>query len=191
MQGTQTDNKFFGTKIRLRRFYLQKYHQRGPFSVFDTCCGDGHIWRELRKDFPRIEYFGADHVKTALKVDSARLCQDPAYAQFDVIDIDTYGSPWSHYFNLLPNIKKPTTIFLTIGSSGARNNMPNVMRAVLGLDQFKYIPTSILARINGTIGTDYCIMHAERFGLAVSDIREGFPKKNARCIGLRLEPKKT
>lgn len=184
---TKTDNAFFGTKIRLRRYFLEKFHSApGRFSVFDACCGDQHIWRELRRDYPRINYFGADHLKTALKVDSARLCEDAKYAAFDVIDIDTYGNPWTHYFNLLPNIEKPTTIFLTIGSSGPAT----AMLAALGLHAFKYIPSSILANINRTIATDYCIMHARAFGLEPTDIKEAFPGKNARYIGLRLQPEK-
>lgn len=35
--------------------------------------------------------------------------------QADILDLDTYGSPWKHYNAMLPNLSGPLTVFLTIG----------------------------------------------------------------------------
>ena len=186
---TQTDNKFLGTKLLLRRHFLEKYH-RGGASVFDACCGDQKIWSTLRRDY-KVSYFGADWKKTKLRVNSARLCEDPAYAQFDIVDIDTYGSPWAHFFNLLPNVKKPITIFLTVGKRGAfsRMRLPQVVCEVIGLGGIKNIPIAILQNINAEHGTDYALLHAQDFDLVYEEIKEAFPCTNARHLGLRLKPR--
>jgi hypothetical protein len=189
--GKQTDNRFLATKLLLRRHFLDKYHKPRPFTVFDACCGEQVIWKTLRKEYAGVEYFGADRVKTKLKVDSARLCEDPAFAAYDVIDIDTYGSPWKHFFNLLPNIKKPTTLFLTSGSSGAFNNMSNVVIRAMGLSELPSIPVSLLSNVNTKYATDYCLAQAEAHGLRYLEIKEALPRQNARYFGVRLVPATT
>ena len=187
----QTDNRFLATKLALRRHFIAKYHATGPLSVFDACAGDQVIWTTLRKGRTEpIEYFGADRVKTKLKLDSAKLCAHPAYAQYDIIDIDTYGSPWTHFFNLLPNIKKPTTIFLTWGKSGGLNNMSHVVRRVMGLDDLPHTPNSLLIKINSDHGLPHCLGYAHQFGLEYEEIKEAFPRFNARYFGARIIPSK-
>ena len=186
--GKQTDNRFLASKLLLRRHFLDAYHKDKPFSVFDTCCGEQVIWKTLRKEYAGIEYFGADRVKTKLKLDSARLCENAAYAKYDVIDIDTYGSPWKHFFNLLPNIKKPTTIFLTSGSSGAFNNMSTIVKTAMGLGQLPSVPVGMLSLINTKYSLDFCLAQAEAHGLRYVEIKEALPRLNARYFGVRLVP---
>jgi hypothetical protein len=60
----------------------------------------------LRREF-RVDYWGVD-IKRApgrLKIDSTHILSQDGW-DFGVIDIDTYGSPWSHYFALLPHVRK-------------------------------------------------------------------------------------
>ena len=36
--------------------------------------------------------------------------------QYDIIDIDTYGEPWRHYFAAAESMRAPATVFLTSGN---------------------------------------------------------------------------
>jgi hypothetical protein len=113
---SKCDNSHFSAKVLLRRHFLEKYHAAGRFTVFDSCQGSGLLWKELRRTFD-CDYWGVDLKRKPgrLKIDSARVLGQPGIA-FDVVDVDTYGHPWSQYFALLKNHRGPAvTVFLTIG----------------------------------------------------------------------------
>lgn len=113
---TKTDNHNPRQKLELRRHFLRRYHAATPPDVFDCCQGSGLLWNQLREEFPVASYWGVDLKPKPgrLKVDSVRVLQQPGLAA-NVIDVDTYGEPWKHWKALLPNITRPTTVFLTMG----------------------------------------------------------------------------
>ena len=68
----------------------------------DCCAGDRVIWGTIMSEYHNIEYVGFDLKKgkrKAFRIDSARILENPSC--YDIVDIDTYGEPWQHYFNLL------------------------------------------------------------------------------------------
>lgn len=192
----KTDNHNPGAKLELRRYFLRKYHAAPP-RVLDCCQATGRLWLELRKEFPLLEYWGVDLApkKGRLKIDSVRILDQPGWRQ-EVVDIDTYGSPWRHWFALLRNCDHSVTVFLTIGIvrifGGGTD--AETMRE-LGLDSvFEKIkargikaPAGIAAAARDRLGFQACVAGALRFGFEVEECVEADNAGgNARYIGVRL-----
>lgn len=108
----KTDNKDPAAKLELRRHFLRTYHARGPVHVLDCCQATGFLWRTLRAEFAVTSYWGLDlkPKKGRLQLDSVRVLQQRGWNQ-NVVDVDTYGSPWKHWAALLPNITQPKMHF--------------------------------------------------------------------------------
>ena len=187
---TQTDNAFFNAKLNLRRYFLRTYYGTGQFSVFDGCRGSGRIWETLRKEHP-CHYWGVD-VKPSpgrMKINSARVLAQPGW-DFDVIDIDTYGSPWKHWVALLPHVRKPIVVFLTIGQlrigGGAVDK--EAVKAI-GLDALPSLPGTIKTAVVQRIGLPAMLALARHHNLLLSDCREMTTASvTARYVGARLSP---
>lgn len=144
-QNKKTDNHNPKVKLDLRRHMLRKYHADGC-DVLDCCNGSGVMWGRLREEFIVRSLVGID-VKPKngrLRGDSARLLDQPGWTQ-DVIDVDTYGSPWEHWAAILRHLDRPRTVFLTWGivSAGGGSGLPNVVREAVGLPENWVIPASM------------------------------------------------
>lgn len=187
---TKTDNAHLSSKLDLRRHFLKKYP--GPHNVLDCCRGEGTIWGQLRGEFDIDEYMGVDMkpMRGVLKVDSVRVLQRPEFP-FNVVDIDTYGSPWKHWEALLQGLRVPTSVFLTIGmiKMAGGGNLGNVAIEALGLERIKHsIPQSLVGKL-ADLSVQYCVAKAWDRCQIVEAV-EAFPSGNARYMGLRLVPKK-
>src|ERR1700680_1081694 len=186
--GKKTDNHNLPAKLALRRHFLRTFHGDGDIRVLDCCQASGKIWGALRQEFP-CRYWGVDlKAKPGrLKIDSVRILEQPGLEQ-NVIDIDTYGSPWKHWFALLRNAQFDLTVFLTIGLVKiGGGNADRALLDALGLT-FKTlkIPNAIGARI-GETGVAACIARARDFQFEILDCVEA-PNLggHARYIGIRL-----
>jgi hypothetical protein len=129
------DNDNAKSKLDLRRHFLSTYHADGSARVFDCCQGSALIWSKLRKEFPIASYWGVDlKAKSGrLKIDSSRVLEQPGWKE-NVIDVDTYGSPWEHWTAILQNMGESATVFLTIGTmSKGMQNFDRVSERALGL----------------------------------------------------------
>lgn len=113
------DSSNLSAKLALRRYYLQKYHADGPVRVFDACQGDGVIWSALAEEF-KVDVFGCDikRKKGRLKGNSVAVIGAEGF-KADIIDIDTYGSPFQHLFALMRTLTDATTVFATFGINSA------------------------------------------------------------------------
>lgn len=150
------------------------------------------LWNEIRKSHEVASYVGFDlkPKKGRLKIDSVRVLQQPGWIQ-DVIDIDTYGSPWKHWIAMLPNVTNSITVFLTIGNQNATAMSPGSHGgSILGFSFPKNTPSSI----SGSIAREFDVT----YGLARSckcckiiEAVEAVSDGNARYIGVRLEPVNT
>lgn len=189
--GTKTDNAFLSSKLALRRHFLKKYHADARPYVLDCCMGNGVIWSELRQEFG-FDYWGVDvkPKKGRLKIDSVRILAQPGWPQ-DVIDCDTYGSPWKHWHALLPNVVKPTTVFLTTGlvRMGGGNCDAKIIEA-LGLQSLKHLPSSLAVKVSD-LGIMRILTAATRHGLELVEAAEAPRGPNARYIGVHLRPLKS
>lgn len=184
----KTDNHDPTAKLELRRHFLRKYHDDGTAQVLDCCQGDGLLWKRLRNEFPIASYWGLDlkPKKGRLKLDSARVVAQAGLPQ-DVIDIDTYGAPWKHWLAMLPNIQRPTTVFLTIGQvvmGGA--SLQKVVREALGLKELK-VPNAIAAKLND-FGVSALLTSGYDHGLIILEAVEAVSNGHARYIGIRISP---
>jgi hypothetical protein len=188
----KTDNHDPRAKLLLRRYFLDKYHADGIADVLDCCQAGGLLWTEIRRTHTVARYWGVDlkPKKGRLKIDSVRILQQPGWPQ-NVIDIDTYGEPWKHWFAMLPNVDKPTTVFLTIATikMGGGGNISNVLRDALGINGLPSIPQCFCGKLADK-GVDFMLAQAKKTSKIIECV-EASSKGNARYIGVRLEPIKS
>lgn len=196
-----TDNKSLVVKLAVRRYFLHRYHagedrQAGEDrpDVLDCCQGEGKLWRILQREFDLAGYWGVDILARPgrLKVDSVEILARPGWPQ-NVVDVDTYGSPWKHWFAMLPNVRKPLTVFLTIGQRHeARVHLGREELDAIGLDidMVRWISGPALLPLV-RMATTFCLTAAYNHGLRIVEAREAYEKYmelRTRYIGVRLEP---
>jgi hypothetical protein len=188
----QIDNHDPRVKLDLRRYMLRRWHGPGePIRVMDCCSGSGVLWTTLRKEFAIASYFPLD-VKPKpgrLKIESERVLAQPGWKE-NVIDCDTYGSPWTLWAALLPNVKQPTTVFLTIGTTMFAGSVDRSAYGMLGLGKLASLdcfPVSFGRKLS-ELATSYAIGDAARHGLNVADAVEAISDGSARYLGVRLTP---
>lgn len=179
----KTDNHDPRAKLALRRYFLQKYHAEEPPRVLDCCQGGGLMWAQLRKEFPVTNYWGLDlkPKKGRLKLDSVRVLAQPGWNQ-NVIDIDTYGSPWKHWAQLVKNVQAPATVFLTIGQW--QMGVDKTILEAMGLGGLK-IPPDIGAKIL-RFSLSYCLTTGCVNDIIINEVVEAVSHGTARYVGVRL-----
>ena len=184
-----TDNDNLRSKLALRRHFLKRYHADEPPRVFDACQGSGVLWANLRDEYEVATYWGCDLKRKAgrVRADSADLLA--AGLTENVIDVDTYGSPWSHWSAILKGAKVPRTVFLTIGEHGVRQRPLTIAEAeLLGLaGLYKSMPNKMKLRLAKTM-TLRMIACATLWGFDVVELAESSRGLSARYLGVRLEP---
>lgn len=185
---TKTDNKSPSAKLELRRHFMRKFHgdAASPARVFDCCQATGFIWKTLRKEFSVASYWGVDlkEQKGRLKIDSVRILEQPGLTA-TVIDVDTYGSPWKHWAALLPNVKQPTTVFLTIGQVSMGTDA--LILEILGLGEMP-VPLGIACKLHN-MALAHFLGASSQFGLQIVECLEATGgRSNARYIGLHIVP---
>ena len=187
----KTDNHDPQKKLELRRYFLRKYHADKPPDVMDCCQGGGVLWRELRKEFAVASYWGLDlkPKKGRLKLDSVRVLQQPGWPQ-NVVDVDTYGDCWAHWEAMLPNIAKPTTVFLTRGHGGPNRitlSMYELIAIGITIPRIHKMGGGITHTLGG-IAISYCLTKTCDYGNILVEAVEAVSDGNARYIGVRLQP---
>jgi len=188
-QISKTDNGNLVAKLELRRHFLRKYHADGKASILDCCQGGGVIWSQLRSEFAVARYWGVDvkPKKGRLGIDSVRILEQPGWMQ-NVIDVDTYGEPWPHWFAVLRNLSQPTTVFLTAG----KKNNTTASNQVLGLAGIRFkrakLPLAIRAKLYGRL-TDFAMFTIPPSVRIVEAAEAGMGREcDTRYIGIRVEP---
>lgn len=187
-------------KLYLRRYFLDTYHAgarrdaapdvgRVRPIVVDCCQAEGLLWNKLRKEYD-VGYVGYDRERKRGRVtmDSARVLAAPALP-FDIIDVDTYGSPWRHWITLLPNIVKPTTVFLTLGNSDGLKSVDSTVVDAVGLGHMQSrIPQSLRWKLD-RFSLDACLSLCYNYGVLMVEAQEVAPRsRNARYFGVRIVP---
>jgi hypothetical protein len=187
-KNSKTDNTNLRVKLELRRYFLRKYHHHTPAHVLDCCMGNGLLWKTLAREFRLASYWGVDVKPKAgrLKIDSARILAQRGWTQ-NIIDIDTYGSPWKHWRALLPNVTQPTTIFLTF-TVGSFNRLEPQLLEALGITFNRKFPFAAVTDEFFEIAIRYGLARANDCGLKIIEAVEAPSNGNARYIGLRLSP---
>lgn len=193
MKTKKKDNSDVVAKLMLRRHFLDAYG--GPHHVMDCCEGDGVLWRTLRREYDVASYFGMDRRKTTgrrLKIDSSRVLTQSGWTQ-NVIDIDTYGSPWKHWIALLPNVSRTTTVFLTYGVAGLKvggAQFPNEIWKAMNvpIEFAKLIPAPI-KRMLVPQAVDAVLGLAHEHVQVIECAEAATSYQAARYFGVRIAPK--
>lgn len=184
----KTDNHDPRAKLNLRRHFLERYHPQGTARVLDCCMGSGFIWKALRSEWRVAEYVGLDvkPKKGRLKIDSARYLEAGGWTH-DVIDIDTYGSPWRHWLSVLRFSPDVCTVFLTIGlvRMGGGGSMQTEARQALGIPPST--PPGIVGQLHDH--AQRVLLGAALHDFAIIEAVEAESHGNARYIGVRLKRK--
>ena len=194
MANKSTDNSNLAAKLALRRHFLRTYHGEGTAHVFDCCQGSQVIWSKLRREFKLASYWGVDlkPKKGRLKIDSSRVLDQPGWTA-NVIDVDVYGSPWSHWEAILRHGQAAVIVFLTIGQHRAMcasSPLSKAALAALGLAPLaSSLPKGMHAKL-APLSVSYSLGRAAEFGWTISEGREAMCQGNARYIGVRLEKSK-
>lgn len=188
---TKTDNHHLGAKLALRRKFLATFHAEQPFSVVDCFSGGEALWTPLRSEFPVAEYLALDvkEKRGRLKMDSLRYLQNQKWTH-DVIDLDAYGSPWRHWYEVLKR-GQACTVFLTIGNTMFKKQQTEALAAAglvfrtAGRIVFK-IPAGLHGSVTDIVERHNLALACERFQipLAMEAKNDG---GTAKYIGVRLE----
>ena len=180
----KTDNKCLAEKIAVRKHFLRKFHPDNA-KVFDCCQGAGLIWKTIRQEIPVDSYWGVD-----LKARAGRVAMDSVgilrrKLTDNVIDVDTYGEPWEHWLTMLPNVKQPTTVFLTWTSLCSINMSTIVKQYVFG-GQLQ-MPPSLYGKL-WDYANAYLLTAPERHGLEVGACMESVNKTPSLSIVIHIRP---
>lgn len=182
-----TDNKAMAPKLDLRRYFLRTYHAVPP-RVFDACQGEGALWKVLRAEFPVVSYWGVDLKPKSgrLMIDSTRVLSAPGWA-FDVIDVDTYGEPWSQWATLLRtgHPRSTLTVFLTVGHL-TLSRMSRETRRMMGFERLSRLPPASLLTKASRLADAMWLGRAEHAGWRIRDCRRT-ATDHATYYGVRLE----
>lgn len=195
MVPSKMDNFDPVAKLELRRHFLRKYHADDPPHVLDCCQGSGLLWTALRREFAVASYWGVDVKprKGRVKLDSVRILVQPGWPQ-NVVDVDTYGSPWKHWDALLPQISRPTTVFLTLGQkvTGIVGALSKEAIGAIGLTSLrKLLPSAFHVKIAG-LCVSYLLARSYDYGITIIEAVEAVSaNRDARYIGVRVEPAET
>lgn len=179
------DNVGINAKLDLRREYL-KNRTSGPLDVLDCCQGSKLIWGTLQKEFHLRTYFGVDVKKQRgrIKVDSSRILAQRGW-HWNVIDVDTYGSPWNHFVSIVQNATLPVTVFLTIGK-------PNWAIMSGGNHTFfqfpDHTPQSLRGAIPFRLDVAFALDYAQKHG-TVESASEAEHNGAARYLAVRYKPR--
>lgn len=170
--------------MQLRRHLLRQAEFKGPISVLDCFSGGEVIWNTLRTEFEVGEYLALDvkPKRGRLKMDSLRYLQNQEWTH-DVIDLDAYGSPWRHYFEVAKR-RRPAVVFLTIGNTLWKQQQSEALE-FLGLKNLE-VPSAIQAQLAELV-LETCLAAPFDFGLKITGAAEANnPGGSARYLGVIL-----
>lgn len=180
-------------KMVVREHGLDKYHHEGPIDVLDCCQGEGLIWTRLRKRWTVRTYFGVDVKRKAGRVRcSAERIVSHGCAAHNVIDIDTYGEPWSIWSVFLSSWSGyAATVFLTRGrmTSGC-GNISRVAASAMSIPEsmYKKIPRGIVMKLPRHADAA-CLALPYRYGITI--VEAWMASHNTMdYYGIRLERSK-
>ena len=110
--------------------------------VLDLFCGTGEMYKKVYQD-RAIFYHGVDKEKIhdpdiCTKEDNLRFFAREGIDQFNVFDLDDYGSPWKQLYLILQKLNRPdVTIFITDGLVLHQKVDGNVTRFVSATEQIR------------------------------------------------------
>lgn len=150
MPGTKkTDNHYLADKVALRCKYSPWLDDR-PLRVLDVCGGHGVVWRCVMAETGRKIARHAIDKRTDLSEmhwhgDNLAVIQSVDVSDYDVVDIDAYGTPAEHLM-LLSQRQFQGVVFVTMIQEIA-GRMPSAVMSAIGLPMAaQTLAPSLIAR---------------------------------------------
>lgn len=145
---TENNPKALAAKIQMRERILEQIQ---PARVLDLFCGHRHLWEAVWRHAG--SYVACDAAPWAIgeaprfACDNRRLLRCLDLAQFNVFDLDAFGSPWEQMVILAARRRwkkgELGALAITDGSTLKTRwgGLPNAMRILCGLAGEKIAPT--------------------------------------------------
>jgi hypothetical protein len=148
------DNQAPASKLAIRQWALEAAGFK-RLRVLDLCSGEGHIWREMKERGARVdEYVPVDRAPRQGGTIKGNIGEGMVEAlnvpNFNVIDVDTYGSPWEIWSFIAKRITGRTAAFLTDGAAGSMTCggvLTKFARSAMGIPAEWKIPNSNEVRL--------------------------------------------
>jgi hypothetical protein len=189
MTQDKQDNHNLEAKLELRRRLLREQKQFDSLSVVDCFSGSEVIWTTLSKEFKIKEYLALDikPKRGRIQIDSLRYLQNQKWTH-NVIDLDAYGSPWAHWFEVLKR-GRSCIVFLTVFSKPGMLGRKISKRELelIGAEKlYEFIAPMLAKSISATI-FDACLSEPLARGFSIKSAYEAKnPGGNVRYFGIEL-----
>jgi hypothetical protein len=134
---TRNDVQGFKIKVKLR---IENLPEKKTIKVLDAFAGDGLIWKEIKKQCPDkvFEIVSIDNKKG---LNNDNIVSNNVYyilrndiSNFDVIDLDCYGSPFEQLRAIFYNKKVNAIIFFTLIRSGLGATKKDMLAEIYGIE---------------------------------------------------------
>jgi hypothetical protein len=168
------DNTDRGEKIVIRQRLLAEIERP---AVLEAFAGSGHIWRECYQGLP---YLGLDLKpwptgRNLLKVDNRKFLRAADLSEFNVFDLDAYGSPWHQFLivlhrrSLAPGEKIAVAITDGLNFKMRMSSLPDGLRPYLNIPAGLDIPCLNLHQdfISARVVTQAAARHGLTIDLAL------------------------
>jgi len=182
---TKTDNSYLLGKVILRELLIKDLKN---INVLDTFGGEGKIWEMIKKRNldKNINVVSIEIIKgknnNAIVGDNLKIIPKMDLSDFDVIDIDAYGSPFKQLKAIIDNGSyKNNVIIFTTDIFVMQGRPPNELLSQIGItkNMIKKIPT-LFIDFNDRALFDYL------YKKGVRKIFEYRPIKNKKYRGFIL-----
>lgn len=145
-QAIKTDHSNFKTKLKLR---LDNLPEGKSLCVLDCFSGEGLLWNEIQKQRQdlNLSVLAIDLKKKSSNLglvgNNLKFLFAMDFRQFDIIDLDAYGSPYKQLSVILNRQLKPNTIFFCTFIQTMIGALPHGMLKDLGYSRsmIEKIPT--------------------------------------------------
>jgi len=134
---TRNDVQGFKIKVKLR---IENLPEKKTIKVLDAFAGDGLIWKEIIKQCPDkvFEIVSIDNKKG---LNNDNIVSNNVYyilrndiSNFDVIDLDCYGSPFETLRAIFYNKKVNAIVFFTLIRSGLGSTKKDMLSEIYGIE---------------------------------------------------------
>lgn len=132
----QTENSNLPLKLLIRKKIINeaKFDQ---LHIIDCCTAKEMIWENLKKHYDISSYLPFDikpQLPGTIKMDSKEALRQMSLSDYNVIDIDTFGEPWEHFYEIINKINQKTAVFLTYGRvKVGGGNISNFAKKIIGI----------------------------------------------------------
>jgi hypothetical protein len=191
-QQIKTDNRNLDAKVKLRLHVLGELRLGAAVRVLDLCAGQGHVWRAMLKagvklkEYTPVDIAARQSGQLLGDVQSDRFLNAFSIANYDAVDVDTYGEPWKPWRNFIERpLAGRMAFFLTHGhvNTPGGSNLSSFARIAMGIPAEWQVPVK---RDLALFAARYLLLARSHYARILRGWKIGFP--NVTYYGLIVEP---